>query len=306
VALFIVLALAVGTKGSDPVSAYTYAYTFMQVPYAVVAISVMSAVTPDLAERWATKDLVAFRRRLSMGLRATLALIVPIAVTMLVLAHPLIALFLGHGSTSVAGTSLTGSALALFCLGLPGFCTYLYVIRVLQAMQRTRVAFYLYVVENGCNIIFALLLIHPLGVRGLALSVAIAYSVGAVVGLLVLRRWLGHLSDSVNWAPLRRVAIGSAVAGVVEVVIASLSTANQGVMLFVRVGAAALGGATAFCIVVFLLGARNARNELGIEETVHVGVGPIPEEPTAAVPMVESSIRWVAGTTLPNHPGSTR
>ena len=46
IALFVVLALAVGASGPDPVSSYTYAYTFMQMPYAVVAVSVMSAVTP--------------------------------------------------------------------------------------------------------------------------------------------------------------------------------------------------------------------------------------------------------------------
>ena len=57
VALFVVLALAGGAGGPDPVSSYTYAYTFLQMPYAVVAVSVMSAVTPDLAERWATGDL---------------------------------------------------------------------------------------------------------------------------------------------------------------------------------------------------------------------------------------------------------
>ena len=49
VALFVVLALAVGAKGNGTVSSWTYAYTFMQMPYAVVAVSVMSAVTPDLS-----------------------------------------------------------------------------------------------------------------------------------------------------------------------------------------------------------------------------------------------------------------
>ena len=57
VALYVVLALAVHAPGPDPVSSYTYAYTFMQMPYAVVAVSVMSAVTPDLAERWTVGDL---------------------------------------------------------------------------------------------------------------------------------------------------------------------------------------------------------------------------------------------------------
>ena len=91
----------------------------------------------------------------------------------------------------------------MFALGLPGFCTYLYLVRVLQSMQRTRVAFYLYLVENGLNIVLASLLVHPLGVRGLALSLSIAYTVAALLALAVFRQWFGRLADRETWAPLR-------------------------------------------------------------------------------------------------------
>ena len=37
-----ILALADGVPASGPVSAYTYAYTFFQLPYGVVAVSVMT------------------------------------------------------------------------------------------------------------------------------------------------------------------------------------------------------------------------------------------------------------------------
>ena len=55
VALVVILALADGAKVPGAVSAYTYAYTFFQLPYGVVAVSVMSAVTPSLAARWARR-----------------------------------------------------------------------------------------------------------------------------------------------------------------------------------------------------------------------------------------------------------
>ena len=76
-------------------------------------------------------------------------------------------------------------------------------------MQRTRVAFYLYLVENGLNIVLAVLLVHPLGVRGLALSLSIAYTVAAVLALAVFRQWFGRLAERETWAPLVRVLIAS-------------------------------------------------------------------------------------------------
>ncbi|MGH9091658.1 MAG: murein biosynthesis integral membrane protein MurJ, partial [Acidimicrobiales bacterium] len=246
VALFVVLALAVGAPGADPVSSYTYAYTFLQMPYAVVAVSVMSAVTPGLAERWSTGDVAAFRHRMAGGLRAVLAVILPAAMGMLLLAKPAVDLLFAHGSYSVADADATGSALALFALGLPGFCTFLYVVRVLQAMQRTRVAFWLYLVENAVNVVLAVALVHPMGVRGLALALSVAYSVGAVAGLAVLRGWLGTVGDPGAWAPLRRDAVATVVMGAVVLVVSNLSAADQGAVLLLRVVASVVAGVVVY------------------------------------------------------------
>ena len=191
IALFVVTILAGSVAGPDPVSSYTYAYAFFQLPYGIVAVTVMSVVTPDLAEQWSTGHQAAFLSRMTGGLRAVLALIIPSAVGMLLLAKPAVALLLGIGHSTPAETATTGAALAMFALGLPGFCTYLYLVRVLQSMQRTRVAFYLYLVENALNIVLALLLVHPLGVRGLALSLSIAYTVAALLALAVFHQWFG-------------------------------------------------------------------------------------------------------------------
>ena len=167
IALFVVTMLAGSVAGPDPVSSYTYAYAFFQLPYGIIAVTVMSVVTPDLAERWSTGQQAAFLRRMTGGLRAVLALIIPSAVGMLLLAAP------PSRCCSASGTALRPRrrrpAPRWPCSpSAPGFCTYLYLVRVLQSMQRTRVAFYLYLVENGLNIVLALLLVHPLGVRGLA------------------------------------------------------------------------------------------------------------------------------------------
>jgi putative peptidoglycan lipid II flippase len=238
------------------VSSYTYAYAFLQLPYGVVAVSIMSVVTPDLAERWASGRQAAFVTRVASGLRAILALIVPAAIGMLLLAKPAVALVLGHGHSTPGQTSLTGATLALFAIGLPGFCAYLYVVRVLQAMQRTKVAFFLYLGENGINIALALALIHPLGVRGLALALSVAYTVSAVVGLAVLRTWFGPLGTPVLWAPLKRVVAASVAMGAVVLVISSLSGAMHGVGLLIRVVASVAVGGLAFVAGITVMGRR--------------------------------------------------
>ncbi len=256
VAQFVVILLAGTAGGADPVSSYTYAYAFFQMPYGIVAVTIMSVVAPDLAERWSTGQVAAFLARLSGGLRAMLALIIPAALGLLLLAKPAVALLLGHGASTPEETSTTGAALAMFALGLPGFCTYLYVVRVLQSMQRTKVAFYLYLIENGINVALAVVLVHPLGVRGLALSLSVAYTVGAVMGLALLRRWFGRLGTPETWDPLRRVVVASLAMGVTVVVVSNVSGSTQGVILFARVVGAVVAGIVVYVGVAILLGRR--------------------------------------------------
>ena len=231
----------------------------MQMPYAVVAVSVMSAVTPGLSERWATGDVDGFRHRMSGGLRAVLTIIFPASMGLFILAKPVVQLLFAHGSYSATAAATTGATLAMFALGLPGFCTYLYAVRVLQSMQRTRVAFWLYLLENGINVVLAVALVGPLGVRGLALSLSIAYTVAAVAALAVLRGWLGRLGDARTWAPLRRSVAATVVMGAVVLVVSNLSGAEHGLALFVRVVGSIAVGALVYVAVSVVLGRRVER-----------------------------------------------
>ncbi len=258
VALIVILTLAGHTQGA--VSAYTYAWTFFQLPYGVVAVSIMSATAPELTAHWSRGDLVAFRRRLATGLRTTMAVVVPAAAGELVLSHPLVALLLAHGVTTVSDTIPTATSLALLALGLPGFCVFLYAVRVLQSVQDLRSAFWLYVLENGVNIVAAVALVGPLGVvRGIALSITIAYTLAAVAALLHLRTRVRGLDGDLVVGPLLHVAVATA-ALVVAAALGSNVTASQSDPgLLLRVVAGSLAGGAAFVLTAGVLGGRRRR-----------------------------------------------
>ncbi len=267
-ALVVILALADGASVPGGVSAYTYAYTFFQLPYGVIAVSIMSAVTPSLAGRWATNDLVAFRRRMVFGLRAMLAIVIPSAVGMLILSHPLIELVLQHSAETHAQAETTAAALAMFSLGLPGFCIYLYMVRILQAMQDTKTAFQLYLVENGINVVLGIALVGPLGVRGLALSLSIAYTVAAGIAMHVIRGRVGTLGGDALVTPLTHVVWASAVMGVATVLALAASGASSGFGLFGRVVFAVVAGAVAYVAAAALLAHRTPPTRPGRADNV--------------------------------------
>ncbi len=285
IALFVILALADGVS-PGAVSAYTYSYQFFLLPYGIVTVSIMSAVTPTLSARWARRDTAGFRHRMAYGLRGMLAIIIPSAVGMLILAHPLIDLILAHGTTTAADAQLTGSALAMLSLGLPGFCTFLYMVRVFQSMQDTKTAFRLYLVENGINVVVAVALVRPLGVRGLTLSISVAYTVAAVLALSVVRQRVGGLGGDDLTTPVKRVVGASAVMAVVTIVVVNVSGATSGFALFARVVLAVVVGVAAYAATAAFLGARHARRRASGKAPGVVGgtAPPHPSDPEGPPP----------------------
>jgi len=249
-ALAVVLAFAFGIGGEGPVSAYTYAYAFMQMPYAVVAVSVMAAVTPELARRWTHGDRPGFAQRFGTGLRGTMGIILPASVGLLVLAQPLVALLLyrGHGH----GRLLAGTVLAVLAAGLPGFTCFQFAIRGLQAMQRARDAFWLYIGENACNVVLAVTFgRHSMG--ALTASVSIAYTAAAVGALWVVRHRAGSLGPPGCYQPLARIAVATACTGVVTLAASAATGWASGVGLAARlVWSIAAGGATFVLVSAWL------------------------------------------------------
>jgi hypothetical protein len=132
-------------------------------------------------------------------------------------------------------------------------------VRVFQSMQDTRTAFKLYLIENGLNIVFAIVLVGPLGVRGLALSLSIAYSVAALVALAVVRQRVGGLGGDDLTTPVKRVLGASAAMAVTTVLAVNVSGADHGVALLGRVVFAVVVGAATYVAVATVFGARHDR-----------------------------------------------
>jgi putative peptidoglycan lipid II flippase len=228
VSLALVMILAGRYKEGGGLTAYQFGYQFFQLPYALIAVSVASAIMPDLAERWTAGEKVAFERQFVTGLRVTLALLVPVAVVYMAAALPFIQLAIHHGAVSPSGAHLVTTTLVFFLIGLPGFSAFFLLMRAFQAMQDARTMFRIYVVENAMTIVAALVLSPFLGVPGLALAWVGPYTLASIYAVIRLRGPVGSLGGWLTIRALFRILLASAVAGAVAVAAGLLFPTNQG------------------------------------------------------------------------------
>lgn len=241
--LYVVLAFAFAIGGQGPISAYTYGWSFFQMPYAVVVVSVLNAMTPQLAGLATARDFAGFTKRLSVGLRQSLVVIVPVAAAMIILAQPLVAVLLHHANARQP--LLAGTALAVLAAGLPGFAVFQVAIRGLQALQHARDTFFLYLFQNGATIVLAIAIgRHSMG--GLTAAVSLAYGAAAVMALATLQARGVSLWAAVVATPVLRALAAGLLAALAMAVIYNLRDWVSGVGLVTRLVAAALGGVVVY------------------------------------------------------------
>ena len=252
VAFFVVLVLAY-RRGAGP-SVYLAAFTFFQLPHGLLAVSVMTALGPELASRHQADDRNGLRAHFSRGLDLLLIVMIPAAVGLIILARPLISVVLDHGDFTAVSVARTATTLRAFAVGLVAFSVYLYVVRTFSSMQNTRAAFLINLVENAVNIGTAFLFYRWWGVAGLAWSWSLAYCVGAVVALFSLRRPLERLNGRSLAATAGRVLVATTPAALAAIGIAAATGSNTPSESFVTLLAAGAAGGILFVATGRLVG----------------------------------------------------
>jgi putative peptidoglycan lipid II flippase len=254
VALVVVRNLA--EPGSGGPDAYTKAFTFFQLPHALLAASITTTFAPDLARAAASADREAFVARLSLGVRLITMLTLPFAALFFVTSRPMVGALLQHGNFTADAAHTTARALMGFSVGLVGFSVYLFVLRGFYAHEDTRTPFVINCFENALNVVLAVALVGRHGVLGLGLAFGIAYLVSAVVALVVVERRhpeFGSFALVRSLAPMFAATVPAAVAAW-AVGRALGDTAGIGAMI--RVAACYLVGGIAYVAALRVLRVR--------------------------------------------------
>jgi putative peptidoglycan lipid II flippase len=214
---FVVTRLATG-----PVAFTTYsnAYQLFQLPHAIVAVSLITALLPRMSSHAADDRLDLVRSDMSLGLRMSAVVLVPAALGLLALSQPLAVTLFAHHHTSIADAHRIGAALAAFAAAVIPFSAFQLQLRAFYAMADSRTPAFIMCAVAVVNIVSGLILANVLPSReravALALSFALAYAVGAAICFRLLRRRLG----GVDAPRIMRTVVRSAVAGVIAAAVA--------------------------------------------------------------------------------------
>ena len=178
-------------------AAYSNAYTLFQLPYAIVGVSVITAMLPRMSGHASEGRYRLVSSDFSSATRLASVLVVPASLILAVLGTPLAEGLFAYGSMNAASARYLGEIFAVFSLGLLPFTLFQLLLRVFYSMHDSRTPAFIGLATMTVNIVANLiaLAILPPGhvVAGLGAGFGVASLTGTVVAWRVLSRRIGGL-----------------------------------------------------------------------------------------------------------------
>jgi putative peptidoglycan lipid II flippase len=188
-----------------------WAQFLYQFPLGVFAISLATAIFPQLSGDALDVDRTAFRRIFRRGLEASLFIGLPASVGMIVVAEPAVRLLFESGQFTAHDSRLTAMSTAIYSSAIWAFSIQQVLNRAFYALHDMRTPLWTTAVNLVINLVVEIpLLWTPLGESAMAAGTAVSFAVQSALMLYLLRRRVGALGLSKSVRPLVTMIVGTA------------------------------------------------------------------------------------------------
>jgi putative peptidoglycan lipid II flippase len=184
---FVVVTSIATTLGVGAVTAFTVAFTLLQIPIGVIGVPLGVVLMPSLSREVATGRETEYVALLSRALRVIVFVMLPIAALAAILRTEMVAVLFGYGFSADA-IALTAATLLAFLAGLVAHSLIAVLARAFYARQDTLTPVLVAIGAVLINTSLAFALVVPLGLPGVALAIAVAAWLEASTLALLLHR----------------------------------------------------------------------------------------------------------------------
>jgi putative peptidoglycan lipid II flippase len=256
--IFVVLTALASGLGPGAISAYTIAFSLVQIPIGVIGIPLGIVLFPSLAGELAQGRTGTYLALLERGLRVGAFVMFPIAALGMVLQVHIVELLLGYGRFGEAAVDLTAATLLAFLIGLPAHAALDVLARAFYARKDTLTPVIGVVLSVAVTVALAIGLVGTLGLPAVGLALSVGTWLEAGLLALILRRREPAFDLVGVGSVLVRSLVGAAVAAVAAVAVlaawnAVAPDAGGKVVLLGQAVLATLAGGLAYVAVAFAL-----------------------------------------------------
>ena len=255
----------------DGFPTYSFAWQLFQMPYAIVGISVITALLPRMSAHASERRFGDVRRDFSGGVRLSSAVVVPASLILLVLGAPFAEALFGYGQVTAGEARYIGLVFGIFSLGLVPYMMFQLMLRVFYAMHDSKTPMFIGVAVMITNIALSLFSLATLPAGHVVEGVAAAFGLANLIGTVIAWRILSGRMRGLDGHRIASSLVRMHLAAIPAAIFALAITFSVGVIL---------SPGPAFGIITVILGGSGAlllyvlfAKAFGIGELTELGSG---------------------------------
>jgi len=192
------------------VSFLYYSFRLIQIPIGLVGVALGSAILPFLSSSATEGSYLQLKRVTSLAVRLGFFITVPFTAGLIIFRRPLISVLFERGQFTELMSQEVAETLLFLSLGICFYVGDRIVVSAFYSLQDTKTPVTISAIAVATDILFSLLLMGPLQVRGLALATSIASFIHFCLLTVTLRKKIGSLGERELLRSLTRIILSTA------------------------------------------------------------------------------------------------
>lgn len=237
--------------GTEVVASFSYAIKLYEFVQALFITSILAVIYPRLSSMIVSDRMDSFLNSLKKTMNVIIVALVPIIVGCIVLSRQIVEVLFQRNAFTSKDTTMTASILWIYVIGILAFALRDVLTRGFYSMEDSKTPMINSIISIVFNISLNLILVKPLGYKGLAIATAVSAYIGLLLFNRSMRKKIEGYSSRDNYIVFVKSLFAALMMGLgVKLVYGIVASSLVGGLLFKLI---ALASAVGVGVIIYAL-----------------------------------------------------
>ena len=237
--------------GTEVVASFSYAIKLYEFVQALFITYILAVIYPRLSSMIVSDRMDSFLNSLKKTMNVIIVALVPIIVGCIVLSRQIVEVLFQRNAFTSKDTTMTASILWIYVIGILAFALRDVLTRGFYSMEDSKTPMINSIISIVFNISLNLILVKPLGYKGLAIATAVSAYIGLLLFNRSMRKKIEGYSSRDNYIVFVKSLFAALIMGLgVKLVYGIVASSLVGGLLFKLI---ALASAVGVGVIVYAL-----------------------------------------------------
>jgi len=197
------------TIGAGYISAINYSHYIVDIVTSIFATSIVTVFFPKIIKMFNEQGVEKVKKEKNNIIKIIILITIPCTILISIFSKTIVKVLFFRGAFDLNSLQITSIAVSIYSLAIVFVSIKTILFKVFYALQDTKSPTTAAVISIICNIILTLILVKPLGYKGIIIATIIASVISTIILYIKFNKKYGKLADKNFWNNIIKIIFGS-------------------------------------------------------------------------------------------------